>query len=46
MINVGTARFLWTVSKAEFAQWMVAFVVTVAGGVSYGIAGTETLHRL
>lgn len=40
MINIDTARFLYGVSKREWGQWMVAFVVTTFGGVTAGIVAS------
>lgn len=43
MINFDRARFLYRVSRREFAQWAVAFLVTTFGGVTYGIAASIAL---
>ena len=40
MINIDTARFLYGVSKREWGQWMVAFLVTTFGGVTLGIVAS------
>jgi len=41
MMNFSRAKQLWSISKIEFFQWLVAFACTTFLGVTYGIFAYE-----